>query len=101
MINHFHLTEEDCDLKTRGGSTTQLSDRIGWARQYLRRANFISIPSRGVYRREAKTYVKTLPKSIVMVNGEELAKYMIEYNVGVSVKKNYEVKRIDIDYFEE
>jgi len=26
---------------------------------------------------------------------------MIEYNVGVSVKKEYIVKRIDNDYFEE
>jgi Restriction endonuclease len=269
MINHFHLTEEDCDLTTRSGSTNQLADRLGWARQYLRRALLIDIPNRGTYRisergkdyltthtdlrkkdlmeypefaayangslstpfvnipdngpsepevtptellesaylsinkdlasellqkileqtpkffeqlvldllramgygtslqttpyvhddgidgiifedklglgriyvqakrydfgnnvgkpavqqfsgaldeqhstkgifittsdysREARSYVKTLPKSIVLVNGEELAKYMIEYNVGVSVKKNYEVKRIDIDYFEE
>lgn len=44
---------------------------------------------------------KTLPKSIVLVNGEELAKYLIEYNVGVSVKKTYDIKRIDLDYFEE
>ena len=30
-----------------------------------------------------------------------LAKYMIEFNVGVSTKKTYIVKRIDTDYFEE
>ena len=53
------------------------------------------------YSKEAKSYVKTLPKSIVLINGEDLAKYMIENNVGVSVKKAYEVKRIDIDYFED
>ena len=29
------------------------------------------------------------------------AKYMIEFNVGVSTRKTYEVKRIDTDYFEE
>lgn len=271
MIDHFHLTDEDCDQMTRSGGTNKLADRLGWARQYLRRALFIEIPSRGVYRissrgqeylsshtdlrkkdlleypefaayangtsvetvtpivslsvgiqepevtptellesayssinkdlasellqkimeqtpkffeqlvldllramgygtsaqatpyvhddgidgiifedklglgriyvqakryetgsnvgkpavqqfsgaldeqhstkgifittsdysREARSYVKTLPKSIVLVNGEELAKYMIEYNVGVTVKKAYEVKRIDIDYFED
>ena len=271
MIDHFHLTDEDCNQMTRSGGTNQLADRLGWARQYLRRALFIDIPSRGVYRisargkdylvshtdlrkkdlleypefaayasgtsvdippisissaendsepevtptelfesayssinkdlasellqkvmeqtpqffeqlvldllramgygtsaqttpfvhddgidgiifedklglgriyvqakhytvgnnvgkpavqqfsgaldeqhstkgifittsdysKEAKSYVKTLPKSIVLINGEELAKYMIEYNVGVSVKKTYEVKRIDIDYFED
>ena len=32
---------------------------------------------------------------------QELARYMIEYNVGVSTKQVYEVKRIDSDYFEE
>ena len=271
MINHFNLSEDDCDLRTRSGNITQLNDRINWARQYLRRAKFIELPSRGVYRistrgrnylsshtdlrkkdllaypefasyangaldvvsdpvqptttyslepettpteqleiayssinkdlasellqkileqtpkffehlvldllramgygtssqvtpfvrddgidgiifedklglgriyvqakryelgnnvgkpavqqfsgaldeqhstkgifittsdysKEAKSYVKTLPKSIVLVNGEDLAKFMIEYNVGVSLKKAYEVKRIDTDYFEE
>ncbi len=271
LINHFNLTEEDCELRTRSGSANQLNDRIGWTRQYLRRALLIELPSRGTYRitargrqyleghtdlrkkdlleypefaayatgetdsvetnvpassntdnhpevtpterleeayssinkdlasellqkileqspkffehlvldllkamgygtslqvtpyvhddgvdgiifedklglgriyvqakrydvgnnvgkpavqqfsgaldeqhstkgifittsdysREARSYVKTLPKSIVLVNGEELAKYMIEYNVGVSVRKAYEVKRIDIDYFED
>lgn len=269
MIEHFNLSEQDCELPTRSGSTTQFSDRFGWARQYLRRALFIDIPSRGVYRitdrgkkyleshsdlrkndlmnypefasyaagasvnpegnitvsksieseetptellesaylsinddlakellqkileqspkffeqlvldllramgygtstqatpyvhddgidgiifedklglgriyvqakrydvgnnvgkpavqqfsgaldekhstkgifittsdysKEARSYVKTLPKSIVLVNGEELANYMIEYNVGVSLKKAYNIKRIDLDYFEE
>ena len=271
LIEHFNLSDEDCELRTRSGSANQLNDRLGWARQYLRRALLIELPSRGTYRitqrgrqyleshsdlrkkdlmeypefaayatgetgnvgepsltvsqvnnqpevtpteqleeayssinkdlatellqkileqtpkffehlvldllkamgygtslqvtpyvhddgvdgiifedklglgriyvqakrydvgnnvgkpavqqfsgaldeqhstkgifittsdysREARSYVKTLPKSIVLVNGEELAKYMIEYNVGVSVKKAYEVKRIDIDYFED
>ena len=50
LIAHFHLTEEDCQLKTRSGSTLQLNDRIGWSRQWLRRALFIEIPQRGVYR---------------------------------------------------
>lgn len=271
LIEHFNLTEGDCELRTRSGSTSQLNDRLGWARQYLRRAQLIELPSRGTYRitprgrkyleehtdlrkkdllaypefaayvsgetdskeksipfanhddnllevtpteqleeayssinkdlasellqkiaeqtpkffehlvldllkamgygtslqvtpyvhddgvdgiifedklglgriyvqakrydvrnnvgkpavqqfsgaldeqhsskgifittsdysKEARSYVRTLPKSIVLVNGEELAKYMIEYNVGVSVKKSYEVKRIDSDYFED
>ena len=32
---------------------------------------------------------------------KKLARYMIEYNVGVSTKQVYEVKRLDSDYFEE
>ena len=50
LIEHFHLTPEDCALKTKSGSAYQLNDRIGWARQWLRRALFIEIPQRGIYR---------------------------------------------------
>ena len=38
---------------------------------------------------------------IVLIDGIELARYMIEYNIGVSVKTSYEIKRIDSDFFEE
>ena len=53
------------------------------------------------YSKEAREYVKGIQQKIVLIDGQELAKYMIEYNVGVSVKKEYIVKRIDNDYFEE
>ena len=53
------------------------------------------------YSKEAKQYVDKLNKKIVLIDGQELARYMIEYNVGVSTKQVYEVKRIDSDYFEE
>ena len=50
LVKHFNLTDEDCSLKTRNGSAFQLNDRIGWSRQWLRRALFIEIPQRGIYR---------------------------------------------------
>ena len=53
------------------------------------------------YSKEAREYVKCIQQKIVLIDGQELAKYKIEYNVGVSVKKEYIVKRIDNDYFEE
>lgn len=34
-------------------------------------------------------------------NGKVLAKYMIEFQVGVSTKEVYTIKRLDTDYFEE
>lgn len=40
-------------------------------------------------------------KKIVLIDGEALARYMIEYNIGVSTRRTYIVKRIDTDYFEE
>ena len=50
IIEHFHLTDEDCKLRTKSGSANQLEDRLGWSRQWLRRALFIEIPQRGVYK---------------------------------------------------
>ena len=53
------------------------------------------------YTQDAKNYANSLNKKIVLIDGEQLSRYMIEYNVGVSVKTVYELKRLDIDYFEE
>ena len=53
------------------------------------------------FSKDAKQYVAGLHQKIVLINGQELAKFMIEYNVGVSTKKTYEVKRLDTDYFED
>ena len=39
------------------------------------------------YSKEAKQYVQNLNKKIVLIDGQELARYMIEYNVGVSTKQ--------------
>ena len=61
LIEHFHLNEEDCALMTKSGSSSQVSDRINWVRQYLRRAVFVDIPQRGVYciTERGKDYLKT------------------------------------------
>ena len=53
------------------------------------------------YSKEARSYVEKLNKKIVLIDGQELARYTIEFNVGVSTRKIYEVKRLDTDYFEE
>lgn len=37
---------------------------------------------------------------IILIDGNLLMKLMIQYNVGVQTKNIYEVKRLDIDYFE-
>ncbi|MDE0314198.1 MAG: restriction endonuclease [Candidatus Poribacteria bacterium] len=38
---------------------------------------------------------------VVLIDGQQLAQLMIEYNVGVSTKDIYEIKRVDSDYFAE
>ena len=44
---------------------------------------------------------KQLHSKIVLVDGQQLAKLMIEYNLGVSTVSTYQVKRIDSDFFNE
>lgn len=50
---------------------------------------------------DALEYVKYIDPKVVLIDGDQLAEYMIELNVGVSVKKVYEIKRLDTDYFME
>lgn len=50
---------------------------------------------------EAHSYVQAIEKRIVLVDGPQLAKLMIQHNVGVAAEAAYEVKRLDTDFFEE
>ncbi len=52
------------------------------------------------FTKAAKAYVEKSPKRIVLIDGEELARLMVEHNIGVRPKIQYKVKRIDEDYFE-
>ena len=53
------------------------------------------------FTKDAENYVKNTDKKIVLIDGKKLTNLMIEYNVGVYVKKSYEIKAIDKDFFEE
>jgi restriction system protein len=49
----------------------------------------------------AEDYVKTIDTKVVLIDGQTLADYMIDFNVGVTTTNTYEVKRIDSDFFVE
>ena len=53
------------------------------------------------FSRDAEDYVKNIDSKIVLIDGELLADFMIDHNIGVSAFASYEVKRIDQDYFTE
>jgi restriction system protein len=53
------------------------------------------------FSREAIEYAKTLPTTIVLIDGVQLADYMIEFGVGVSEVDTIKIKRLDEDYFAE
>lgn len=51
------------------------------------------------FTKEAREYVLMIDSKVILIDGEELAELMIDYNVGVSNATIYEIKRIDSDYF--
>ena len=42
-----------------------------------------------------------LQNIIVLINQQKLLSLMIQYNIGVSLEKTYEIKKLDSDYFPE
>lgn len=46
-------------------------------------------------------FITQVEYRIILINGEQLADLMIEYNVGLTPINEYQVKKIDFDYFEE
>ncbi len=53
------------------------------------------------FSRDAVDYVGRIEKKIVLIDGEQLAQFMIDYGVGVAEVVTYTVKRVDLDYFDE
>ena len=43
--------------------------------------------------------ISKTPKNIILIDGIKLARLMIQHNVGVSIEKTYELKKIDLDFF--
>ncbi|KQV26910.1 restriction endonuclease [Yonghaparkia sp. Root332] len=48
----------------------------------------------------ARDYAASIPQRIVLIDGPRLAELMIQYRVGVQVKKSYDVVEVDEDYFD-
>ena len=51
------------------------------------------------FTKDAVEYAKD--NNIILLDGDKLTKYMIEYNFGVSVKQTFEIKEIDSDLFDD
>ena len=52
------------------------------------------------FTKDALDYVNYIENKIVLINGHQLASYMIEYNLGVATAEVFEIKEIDKNYFE-
>jgi restriction system protein len=55
----------------------------------------------GSFSAEAHQYVSLIDPRVVLIDGRELAEYMLDLNLGVTTKAVYELKRVDSDYFSE
>ncbi len=53
------------------------------------------------FSKDAIDYVAKIEQKIILIDGAQLADFMIEHNVGVTLDRAYEVKRVDSDYFDE
>ena len=49
----------------------------------------------------AREYVASIDSKIILIDGEQLTQYMIDFDVGVAPVATYHLKRLDSDYFEE
>lgn len=74
---YFNLSEEDLQVRTKSGRLTQVNDRIGWARQYFRRALLIDIPKTGTYclTEKGKAFLKKHPNDITIQDLLEIPEY--------------------------
>ena len=66
--------------------------------QRARKGVFITTSA---YTAEAADYASRIDIKVVLIDGQQLADLMIDFDVGVATAATYVVKRIDSDYFEE
>lgn len=64
--------------------------------QRARKGIFITTST---FTQDALAYVNVINNKIILIDGDELAKLMIDFDVGVSTVATYELKQVDSDYF--
>jgi restriction system protein len=53
------------------------------------------------FSKTAYEYVSAIDSKIILIDGQQLAMFMMDFNVGVATEAIYELKRVDSDYFVE
>jgi len=66
--------------------------------QRAKKGVFITTSS---FTRDAEEYARNIDNKIILIDGKQLADFMIDFNVGVSMETIYEIKKMDTDYFNE
>ena len=65
---------------------------------HARKGVFITTSS---FTEDARQFAAGIEKRIALIDGLTLANLMIEHGVGVTTQETYEVRKVDLDYFEE
>jgi len=66
--------------------------------QHAKRGIFMTTSN---FSKEATDFASRVDNKIILIDGQTLVQHMIDNNVGVTPSANYEVKKIDLDYFTE
>lgn len=53
------------------------------------------------FSRNAIEYAQRVPQRIILIDGAELTRLMVQYGVAVRTERVIEIKRMDLDYFDE
>jgi restriction system protein len=54
----------------------------------------------GGFSADAARYVENIDPKVVLIDGEQLADFMIDFDLGVTQERTYQLKRVDSDYFD-
>ena len=65
--------------------------------QRAKKGVFITTSS---FSKGAIEYVKVIEPKVILIDGVTLTNLMIEFNVGTTTVESYQIKKIDVDYFE-
>lgn len=68
------------------------------AQQRAKKGLFITTSS---FSADAEDCISRIEAKVVLIDGETLTQLMIDHNFGVSTVGNYEIKKVDSDYFSE
>ena len=87
--------------RLRPGSPVPVSDVRDFAGSLdAHRASKGIFVATGHFSEAAQEFVTQLSRRLVLIDGVDLCQLMICHNIGVKVKESYQIKRIDLDYFD-
>lgn len=95
-LDRIYIQAKRWDKTTIG--RPEIQKFVGALAQHdARKGVFITTSS---FVRSAYDYADKVNYRIVLIDGEQLARLMIEHDIGVSITETYHSKRVDTDYFE-